>query len=207
MENGKLDIIGANACGIYGFMFPDNKWLVGYSSHITIRLGRYFSRQRLNKKFIEGLDKYGWELIKIYVLEECENKKDILLRREEYWSEKLDSVKNGYNVVTCGYDHTITGILGGGLQTTIYNKEFANSVSEAMRKYHANKKVKTPKKYKNWKKLYISAKQINPNIYLPQNLGTLPTDTEFGIEWNKLSKWNRKRVAKNINLGTPIAVF
>lgn len=198
MENNKLDIIGANACGIYGFLFPDNKWLVGYSSKMSVRLGRYFSEERLNSKFKDGLSKYGWAQIKIFVLEECEDNKSILLEREKYWSEKLNSFNDGYNVVACGCDSFITGREGGKLQTTVYNEEFKDRVSEGMRKHHANKKANGPKKYKNWKKLYISAKQINPSIYLPENLGTLPTDTEFGIEWNKLSKWNRKRVAKKI---------
>ena len=199
MENNKLDIIGSNVCGIYGFMFPDNKWLVGYSSQMTTRLGRYFAGERLNRKVKEGLNKYGWAPIKIYVLEECENVKSVLLEREKYWSQQLNSVSDGYNVIACGYDHTTTGTLGDGLKTTIYNEAFRTSVSEAMLKHHANReKVKSPKKYNNWKKLYISAKQINPNIYPPENLGTLPNDTEFSIEWNKLTKWNRKRVSKKI---------
>lgn len=201
MENGKLDIIGANACGIYGFMFPDNKWLVGYSSHITIRLGKYFAGDRLNKKFKEGLDKYGWALIKIYVLEECENKKDVLLRREEYWSDKLDSVNNGYNVARCGYGCAETGRQAGkNAPRPIYDDGFKNKVSEGMKKHYASKKRKAPKKYNNWKTLWVAAKQINPDIALNENLGrVLPNNTEFGIEYNKLSKWNKKRVSKIIS--------
>lgn len=204
MENGKLDIIGANACGIYGFMFPDNKWLIGYSSHITIRMGRYFARERLNKKVREGLDKYGWAQIKIYILEECENKKDVLLRREEYWSDKLDSVNNGYNVVSCGLDCIETGIQSARYAPSpvprpVYDDSFKNKVSDGMKKHHANKNRRPPKKYNNWKDLWIAAKYIIPDISLPENLGTLPSETEFGIEWNKLSRWNKRRVSKIIN--------
>ncbi len=150
MENNKLDIIGSNACGIYGFMFPDNKWLVGYSSQMTTRLGRYFAEERLNAKFRDGLSRYGWETVKLYILEECENDKSILLSREAYWSEKLDSVNNGYNVAACGGDNKnngkygMLGANGGYLQNTVYDETFKNKVSEGMKRYHARKKLGAP---------------------------------------------------------------
>ena len=150
MENNRLDIIGSNACGIYGFLFPDNKWLVGYSSQMTTRLGRYFAGERLNSKFKDGLKKYGWEAVKLYVLEECENNKSVLLAREAYWSKKLNSVNDGYNVALCGSDgknngkYGILGANGGHLQNTVYDETFKRKVSEGMKRYHARKNLGTP---------------------------------------------------------------
>ena len=196
MENNKLDIVEANACGIYGFLFPNNRWLIGYSSKIVMRIGKYFSGD-VNVKFREAIKEHGWSSVKMYILEECENKKETLLGKEKYWSEKFDSVNNGYNVAACGIEDY--GEYGKQQHAIIENKEkFSKMMSEVMKKYHATKKQKPPKKYKNWKKLWITAKQITPEISVPENLGTLPTHTEFGIEWNKLTKWNRKRVAKKI---------
>lgn len=144
MENNKLDIIGANACGIYGFMFPDNKWLVGYSNQIIIRLGKYFGGEKMNQKFKCGVSKYGWPNIKVFILEECENKKSVLLEREAYWSNKFDSVNNGYNVAPCGLDCVEIGKVTGHLQKTVYDDAFKIKVSRGMKEYHARKKLGTP---------------------------------------------------------------
>ena len=195
LENGKFDIIGANACGIYGFMFPDNKWLVGYSTQMATRLGRYFAEEKLNTKFKEGIKKYGWPAIKLYVLEECANEKSILLQRELFWSEKLDSHNNGYNVVPCGDYKRGTN--------KEYDDIFRKKVSEGMKRHHAKNLNKQYSTNNNWMKLWKAACQVESSLSIPEDLGTIPSSTDFGVEWNRLSKWNRKRIAKNINLGTP----
>lgn len=195
LKNGKLNVVDANACGIYGLKFPDGMWLVGYSSSILVRLARYISGEKINLKTKQGIADYGWQSVEGYVLEECENKRDMLMRKEEEWSTKLDSYTNGYNMVPCGYGNEDSG---KNAPRPKYNKQFKAKVSAAMVRFHSSKKRGTPKKYNNWKKLWEEAKRIKPGIAVKGDLGSAPLNTPFEIEFSKLSKWNKQRVLKVI---------
>ncbi len=135
-ENSKLDLSHAGACGVYGFLFPDNKWLVGYSSDIIFRVCQYRrgDRKTGNYKFISAVEKFGWDSVKVYILEECPNNKGTLLAKEGRWSRKLDSVKNGYNAAPCGQK--------SNKKEDKYNVEFRLAVSAAMKEYHRRRKEK-----------------------------------------------------------------
>jgi hypothetical protein len=146
-ENNQLNVIDANVCGVYGFQLPDGGWLVGYSNNILNRVCQYYRLRTAghkgragNLKFRAAVDKCGWAVVKVYVLEECSDDKTTLLRKEGEWSRKLDSVKNGYNVMECGVE--------GGICTTIYDINFKMGVSAAMKEYHAKRKVQGRTGYK-----------------------------------------------------------
>ena len=140
-QNGQLDVTGANVCGIYGFKFPDSKWLVGYSTNILNRVVQYVSNRKSKHKSRSGnlvfrgaVEKYGWPTIEVYVLEECPNDKLVLLKQEREWSNKLDSHRNGYNVMPCGIEKWEKS-------STVYGPEFRCSVSKAMKEYHRKRKL------------------------------------------------------------------
>jgi hypothetical protein len=186
LENNKLDMLAAGVCGIYGFQFPDGKWLVGYSSYISRRPANYY-QHRSNLKFKDGIEKYGWSSIKMYILEECENNKEILLQKEKEWSDKLDSFNNGYNAMQCGK-------IQWASTAEVYDNKFCSKVSESMVKWHKNRKNISKSKYRNWKKLWNSTTKNKSYLLFVETLVDLPETTAFGIEWNTLSKWNRKRI-------------
>lgn len=189
LKSGKLDIAASNACGIYGIQFPDNRWLVGCSVSILVRIARYISGEKINTKTKDAISKHGWKSVKIYLLEECIPQKDVLLKKESEWSIKLKSYTDGYNMVPCGQTNINNGICAARPK---YDAAFKQKVSDAMVEHHAKNRCSTGK-YKNWKKLYIAAKTISPSMQLGENLGTHPS-TEFEMEFSKLSKWNKKRV-------------
>lgn len=197
LSNGQLDICAANKCGVYGLQFPDGGWLVGYSNSILVRLSRYISGEKINKRTKEAVSLHGWKPILGYVLEECPNDIDVLKRREEHWSKYLHSFEDGYNAVPCGYGCAESGRLAPRPE---YDNRFKQSVSVGMKQHHANKPpVGGTKKYKNWKRLWAAATSIKPNLDPTKNLGRCPT-TEFEIEFDKLSDWNKKRVMKLIKI-------
>lgn len=194
LKNNTLDIKAANVCGVYGLKFPNGKWLVGYSRSILVRLARYISGEKINLKTKQAIIEYGWDSVEGYVLELCENNRDMLMRKEEAWSTKLDSYANGYNVVPCGYGDVENG---KHAPRPKYDNTFRSNVSKAMRRHHMSKKRGTPKKYNNWRALWAAALKVKPGITLSENLGT-PLDTEFELKFSKLSKWNKKRVIQLI---------
>ncbi len=191
LKNGKLDVVAANTSGVYGLQFPDGKWLVGYSKCILTRLPRYVSGEKINTKTKAVVVACGWNSVTGYLLEKCDAKKDVLMRKEEEWSTKLQSTSDGYNMVPCGYGCAESGKLA---PRPIYGTVFKKKVSEAMKRYHMTKKGRSPKKYNNWKKLWANAKAKYPTLDLHKSLGGYPLDTEFGVEFDKLSNWNKQRV-------------
>jgi hypothetical protein len=135
-DNNQLNINEANVCGVYGFQLPDGGWLVGYSTNILNRFCQYYRVEKKsgNLKFRDAVGKCGWSAVKGYVLEECPNDKKTLLSKEGEWSRKLDSVKNGYNVMECGVE--------SGTNVAIYKDiNYRMSVSDGMRRYHEKRKL------------------------------------------------------------------
>jgi len=98
--------------------------------------------------------------------------------------------------VPCGYGCAESGRLAPRPE---YNEGFRQSVSAGMKRHHATKLVGASKKYKNWKKLWLEAIAIKPDLDPNKNLGGCPI-TNFEFEYIKLSKWKKKRVLKIIKI-------
>ena len=68
----------------------DTRW----KEHIReLRKGKHHSSALQN-----AWDKYGEEKFEFSIIEECERTRKVLLGREQYWIDTLDSVAKGYNI-------------------------------------------------------------------------------------------------------------
>ncbi len=80
----------------------DGKCYVGSAVNIKSRWAqhnRHLSRsQHHSIKLQRAWDKYGSESFEFSILEICEPEKEVLLRREQYWIDLLDSASKGYNI-------------------------------------------------------------------------------------------------------------
>lgn len=90
--------------GIYGLRNKlNNKWYVGQSLDIDARWREYrLLRCKSQPKLYGALLKYGYEGFEPQLLEECDIAS--LPNREEHWVKEKDSVKNGYNCKSGGYN-------------------------------------------------------------------------------------------------------
>lgn len=90
--------------GIYGLRNKVNdKWYVGQSVDIGVRWREYrLLRCKSQPKLYNALLKYGYEGFEPQLLEECDVAS--LPNREEHWVKEKDSVKNGYNCKSGGYN-------------------------------------------------------------------------------------------------------
>lgn len=189
-SEGKLDMIAvANVCGIYGWKFPDGKWLVGYSSNMVKRLPGYFTQEN-NKKFRDGLLKYGWIKIEGYILEECPNEVETLLKKEGEWSINLNSVEGGYNVVECGQQCSRHG-------STQYDDTFKSTVSKSMKRWHAERKSRGNVLYKSKYTVLILNKILEDQSFsFPRPNENMPANDRcpLTIHWNTSMVGERKRL-------------
>ena len=97
-------------CGIYCIEnMINHKKYIGQSTDISKRWvyhknslnGNY----HINTYLQNAWNKYGANNFKFYILEECEEDKNILNEKEQYWIDNFDSFNNGYNL-TLGGDNT-----------------------------------------------------------------------------------------------------
>lgn len=206
-ENGVSIGVVSPKSGVYGWQFPDGKWIVGSSARIRKRSTDYRRSLRrkkngtgFNQKARTAIEKNGWTLqdLKLYVLEYVTDLTQ-LNPKENEWSVKLDSVKNGYNTVPAG-------------ELTYSTTEFRSGVSSAMVLYHARKKklgLRCPKRYVT----KLDRTWVDFRIYG----GTLPTTNDeriqsarpFAVEWNRSNKYRRAyirgRVADTVAVVTASA--
>jgi group I intron endonuclease len=103
--------------GIYKITNPTGRIYIGKSIDINKRHIQYKNgHTKSQPKLHNSLKKYGWLNHKVEVIEEC--KENSLDKREEYWINYYDSVKNGLNL-TYGGD--------GGRKSEITKKRISNS--------------------------------------------------------------------------------
>lgn len=102
--DGKLDIVEANCCGVYGWKFSNGRWLVGYSNSVVSRLTDYVEAGMLNEKARAALRDDGWNNVEAYLLEKFPTETDVkvLASAEARWADKLDAHRLGLNVAPCG---------------------------------------------------------------------------------------------------------
>lgn len=97
------------ATGIYGIRCSaTGKWYVGAGIDAEKRVAYHFYAMKTwphEKQMSEDAAKYGIESFEWCILE---NVSDIslLTKREQFWIDKLDSIKNGYNKQNSGRHHT-----------------------------------------------------------------------------------------------------
>ena len=87
--------------GVYGiFNTKSNKWYVGSSVNIARRKATHLRdlRKRVHNgvKLLRAWEKYEEEVWTWHILEVVEDKK-LLIDREQYWVDKLNSFNDGYN--------------------------------------------------------------------------------------------------------------
>ena len=107
--------------GIYKITNKINgKAYVGQSVHIEERW-RQHKNQHSDSLIHQAIKKYGIDNFIFEVLEECENDKQILNAREEYWIKHFNTIKpNGYNK-TSGGDNASVDIHYTKLDENIVN--------------------------------------------------------------------------------------
>lgn len=92
--------------GIYGLKNKSNeKWYVGQSNDIYSRWETAYKKLRCRgqRKIYNALILYGYDNFDKVILERCTANE--LNGRELYWSTRLDSINNGYNIRQCGGSH------------------------------------------------------------------------------------------------------
>lgn len=93
--------------GIYGlYCEATGKWYVGASIRLESRTRKHIlDLQNLRPHVMtEDAKRYGIESIKLYILERLTDKTQ-LAKREQYWIEKKNSLRNGYNQMRSGRSH------------------------------------------------------------------------------------------------------
>ncbi len=85
--------------GVYQIVnICNGKSYVGSAINIKIRRCQHENHAREkthSAKFQNAVTKHGWENFEFLILENCE--KYELIKREQYWIDWLDTVRNGYN--------------------------------------------------------------------------------------------------------------
>lgn len=83
----------------------NNKLYIGQSINpIEDRMQRHISDStRLNTHFARAMRKYGAEHFTIEVVEDGIEDQQVLTKRESYWINYYDSIKNGYNETDAEY--------------------------------------------------------------------------------------------------------
>lgn len=86
--------------GIYGLRNKiTNKWYIGQSWDIDLRLSNYKSLSCKNQpKIYSSLKKNGFSNFDFVLIELCDKDQSTLDSRETYWIKFHDSIKNGYNL-------------------------------------------------------------------------------------------------------------
>lgn len=133
-------------CGIYCLTSPSGKSYVGQSIDIEKRINQYKKLRCKNQpKIYQAIKKYGFDNMKITILEECD--KINLNDSEIFWINYLNTFDLGYNCMHGGN----VGILCN---------ESKNKIS------HSKKGKKMSVEHKiNWSKNHKSIKKRISNIY------------------------------------------
>jgi hypothetical protein len=182
--------------GVYGWQFPDGKWIVGSSKRIRRRTRDYrHSLQRenstggyggFNQKAKDALEKNSWTLydLKAYVLEYVTDPTQLNLKENE-WSVKLDSVANGYNTVPAG-------------ELTYETTEYRSGISSSMVLYHARKRKLGVKGYvSKFDKLWADFRLYNGELP-PTDETRIQSNHPFAVEWNRSNKARRQHIRSRI---------
>ena len=91
------------ASGIYKITnITNGKVYVGSAVNFDTRWKEHIRELRKGTHHSSALqnawDKYGEEKFEFSIIEECERTRKVLLGREQYWMDTLDSVAKGYNI-------------------------------------------------------------------------------------------------------------
>jgi hypothetical protein len=102
--------------GVYQILnTANNKCYIGSSAAIKIRWSEHKNTLRANKnqsvKLQRAWNKYGEESFQFIILEVVDGDKEELYKKEQFYMDKFNSIKNGYNVrpsaaSNLGYRHT-----------------------------------------------------------------------------------------------------
>jgi len=92
----------SNHAGIYGFQNVFNgHWYIGKAKNLYNRYCRHKNdwQTHQEKQFYQAIKKYGWDSFNYYILKEYLEMptREELSEQEEYFIQKYDSYKNGYN--------------------------------------------------------------------------------------------------------------
>lgn len=99
--------------GIYKILNTiTNKCYVGSTKNFKKRWEKHFKdleRQKHSSiKLQRSYNKYGKDAFICEIIEEIPYEKEIILKREQYWINKLDSKRNGYNVGDASFGDILT---------------------------------------------------------------------------------------------------
>ena len=86
--------------GIYKITNPKSKIYIGQSRSLEkreLQYSKYTKRHCRQLKLVNSIKKYGWDLHKFEIIEECYF--EDLNNRERYWQEYYDSINNGLNCI------------------------------------------------------------------------------------------------------------
>lgn len=174
----------------------------------------YESKKYNTRPLYRAINKYGTDVFKIRILEECPVEK--LNQRETFWIEKLDTFNNGYNATSGGdhFDHS--DITKDKISVTMSDversEEWINNVSKAHKEKIKNgelwgcltgkyangeklkRKVKATKLDTKEELIFNSmregAKEIAGNELYAGNISRAIKEgfTAYGYKWEKIDK-------------------
>ena len=175
--------------GIYKIISPNGKTYVGKSTNIEERFKsyQYEGRRKNQLKLNNSIKKYGLENNVFELLEECSEFD--LNEREIYWIDKLDTVKNGLNLMYGGQ--------GGKQSQEVKNKKSktmtGRKASEETKQKMSQAKKNHPMYTDQWRQ-QISKANIGGTSSKPVLQFTL--DGIFLKEWSSKAEASK---ALNIN--------
>lgn len=128
----QVQLDNSKRAGVYlWYNSTNSNYYVGSSNSLWDRLRKYYSDEYLNRletknlPIVSALKKHGHDNFSLHILEYVEkDKKDLLLKREQYY---LDSLSPVYNILdkagsSLGYQHTEeTKLLLSEMKTGMYD--------------------------------------------------------------------------------------
>jgi len=182
--------------GIYKITSPSNKVYVGLSKDIKARWRGYSIKKKTapqQPKLYYSFKKYGVENHKFEVLEECKFKD--LSEREIYYIEKYNSVNEGLNVSSGGYNFWEVNV----------GKKHKKETIDKMKEYWAENAK--PRSKETIAKISKS-KQENPRSTTPEMIEkfrkastSTKSISQFDLEGNHISDFNSiNEAARHLNI-------
>ncbi len=166
----------------------------------------YLGSGTLIKKAIK---KYGRENFKKEILEYCETKEE-LNEREIYWIEKLNAIKEGYNIATGGEGGDLSKYRKNSLKNKTYDEIYGNKKAQILKKIKSNnvKGIKNPMFGTKLSKEHLEKMKIgkkNSNYIFTEkhknNLRKSLTGRKLSVETkNKMSNTRKGKSKSGIKL-------
>lgn len=185
-----------NISGIYKILnIVNKKFYIGSSCNMYKRKKEHLRQLELNKhhsiKLQRAYNKYGKDNF-VFEIVEYVNKKD-LLKREQYWIDKLDAVKNGYNVNNkANKPPSKNGKIPWNKgKKNVYTKETLEKMSKAKINKKITEEHKNKIKNTTRNKIYNTSKSI---ICIEDNIIFKSIN-----EASRIKKIDRKNISKCCN--------